>query len=274
MWRWTMRIFIVLVAFLIVAALSGATYQWLATRKELAATPPPGRLVDIGGYRLHLWCTGNGAPAVVLDTGLGGSSAGWYVVQPEVARFTRVCSYDRAGMGYSDPGPSPRTARRIASELAKLLDRSGIGGPVVLVGASIAGFNVRVFASDHPELAAGLVLVDASHEADAHEVPRMARFVPLLSTVGVFRLFGVSFGQRVESLPRQCGATRRQRVSARRDTRRQLTKSFTSGRPCRKSEARAGNSRSLSSSSPEHEELTRVGDSCSKISPRSQNEDV
>jgi pimeloyl-ACP methyl ester carboxylesterase len=104
-------------------------------------------------------------------------------------------------MGYSDPGPSPRTARRIASELAKLLDRSGIAGPVVLVGASIAGFNVRVFASDHPELAAGLVLVDASHEADVHEVPRMARLVPLLSMVGVFRLFGVSFGQRVESLP-------------------------------------------------------------------------
>ena len=103
-------------------------------------------------------------------------------------------------MGYSDPGPSPRTARRIASELAELLARSGIAGPVVLVGASIAGFDVRVFASDHPERAAGLVLVDASHEDEAHEVPRMARFVPLLSTIGVLRLFGVSFGQRVESL--------------------------------------------------------------------------
>ena len=171
MWRWTMRIFVVLGAFLIVAALSGATYQWLATRKELAATPPPGHLVDIGGYRLHLWCTGDGAPAVILDTGLGGSSADWGFVQPDVARFTRVCSYDRAGMGYSDPGPSPRTARRIASELAELLVRSGIGGPVVLVGASIAGFDVRVFASDHPERAAGLVLVDASHEDQAHEVP-------------------------------------------------------------------------------------------------------
>ena len=200
MWRWTMRIFVVLGVSLIVAALSGATYQWLATRRELAATPPPGRLVDIGGYRLHLWCTGDGAPAVILDTGLGGSSAGWGFVQPEVARFTRVCSYDRAGMGYSDPGPSPRTARRIASELAELLARSGIAGPVVLVGASIAGFDVRVFASDHPERAAGLVLVDASHEDQAHEVPRMARFVPLLSTIGVLRLFGVSFGQRVESL--------------------------------------------------------------------------
>jgi pimeloyl-ACP methyl ester carboxylesterase len=200
MWRWTMRIFVVLGAFLIVAALSGATYQWLATRKELAATPPPGHLIDIGGYRLHLWCTGDGAPAVILDTGLGGSTPGWGFVQPDVARFTRVCSYDRAGMGYSDPGPSPRTARRIASELAELLVRSGIGGPVVLVGASIAGFDVRVFASDHPERAAGLVLVDASHEDQPHEVPRMARFVPLLSTIGVLRLFGISFGQRIESL--------------------------------------------------------------------------
>jgi len=200
MWRWTMRIVFVLGAFLIVAALSGATYQWLATRQDLAATPPPGHLVDIGGYRLHLWCTGNGAPAVILDTGLGGSTVGWGFVQPDVARFTRVCSYDRAGMGYSDPGPSPRTARQIASELVRLLDRSGMG-PVVLVGASIAGFNVRVFASDHPERAAGLVLVDASHEADAHEVPSMARFVPVLSTLGVLRLLGVSFGERVESLP-------------------------------------------------------------------------
>ena len=210
----------------------------------------PDSLVDIGGYRLHLWCTGDGAPAVILDTGLGGSSAGWGFVQPEVARFTRVCSYDRAGMGYSDPGPSPRTARRIASELAELLARSGIAGPVVLVGASIAGFDVRVFASDHPERAAGLVLVDASHEDDAHEVPRMARFVPLLSTIGVLRLFGVSFGQRSNRWLHQCGNSRRRRVSAQRDTRRRLTRSFTFGRARRKSGARAASSPSLSSSSP------------------------
>ena len=199
--RWTIRGLVVLCGLIVVTALAGATYQWLATRKDLAATPPPGQLVDIGGYRLHLWCTGTGAPAVILDTGLGGSSAGWGFVQPDVARFTRVCSYDRAGMGYSDPGPSPRTARRIASELAELLARSGIAGPVVLVGASLAGFNIRVFASDHPERTAGLVLVDASHEDQAHEVPPMAPFVPLLSTIGAFRLFGVSFGQQVETLP-------------------------------------------------------------------------
>jgi pimeloyl-ACP methyl ester carboxylesterase len=199
--RWTLRILVGLGSLIVFTALTGATYQWLATRRDLAATPPPGQLVDIGGYRLHLWCTGDGAPAVILDTGLGGSTPGWGFVQPEVARFTRVCSYDRAGMGYSDPGPSPRTARRIASELAELLARSGIGGPVVLVGASIAGLGVRVFASDHPDRAAGLVLVDATHEDQAHDVPRMARFVPLLSTIGVLRLFGISFGQGIESLP-------------------------------------------------------------------------
>jgi pimeloyl-ACP methyl ester carboxylesterase len=197
--RWTKRILVGLCG-LIVAALSGAVYQWVSTRRELAAAPPPGQLVDVGGHRLHLWCTGNGAPTVILDTGLGGTTADWGFVQPDVARFARVCAYDRAGMGYSDRGPSPRTARRIANELAELLDRSGNTGPVVLVGASIAGFGVRVFASEHPDRVAGLVLVDASHEDDAHEVPRMARFVPVLATTGVFRMLHVSFGQRLESL--------------------------------------------------------------------------
>jgi pimeloyl-ACP methyl ester carboxylesterase len=197
--RWTIRIFVGLCGLIVVAAVAGTTYQWLATRRDLAATPPPGHLIDVGGHRLHLWCTGTGTPTVVLDTGLGGSSAGWGFVQPDVARFTRVCSYDRAGMGYSDPGPSPRTARRIASELAELLARGGIDPPLVLVGASIGGFNVRVFTSDHPERVAGLVLVDATHENQLDDVPWLARFVPLLSTVGVFRLLGVSFGGSVES---------------------------------------------------------------------------
>jgi pimeloyl-ACP methyl ester carboxylesterase len=199
--RWMVRMLVGLCGLIGLVAFTGAAYQWVATRKDLAATPPPEELVDVGRHKLHLWCAGDGTPVVILDTGLGGSSADWGFVQPDVARFTRVCSYDRAGMGYSDPGPSPRTARRIAHELAELLVRSGIGGPLVLVGASSAGFEVRVFASDHPERVAGLVLVDATHEDQAHEVPRLARFVPLLSTIGVFRLFGVSFGQPTESLP-------------------------------------------------------------------------
>jgi pimeloyl-ACP methyl ester carboxylesterase len=201
MWRWTKRILVGLFCFFALAAAAGATYQWLATRRELAATPPPGQLVDIGGHRLHLWCMGTGTPTVILETGLGGSSAGWGFVQPPIARFTRVCSYDRAGMGYSDPGPSPRTARRIADELAALIDRGGIDGPLVLVAASSGGFGVRVFTSDHSERVAGLVLVDASHEDQTHEVPRLARWVPLLSSFGIFRLFGISFGQSPELLP-------------------------------------------------------------------------
>ena len=201
MWRWTKRILVGISGLLVVGAAAGATYEWLATRSDLAATRYPGRLVDVGGHRLHIWCTGSGTPPVILESGLGGSSVGWGFVQPEVARFTRVCSYDRAGMGYSDPGPTPRTATRLARELAELLDRGGIGGPVVLVGASSGGFTVRVFASEYASRAAGLVLVDASHEDQSHNVPQIAPFVPFLSSVGVFRLLGVSFGGSTDSLP-------------------------------------------------------------------------
>ena len=200
MWRWAKRILSGLVGLFVVAALGGATYQWIATRRDLARTPAPGRLVDIGGHRLHVLCSGSGTPSVILETGLGGSTADWGFVQPEVAGFTQVCSYDRAGMGYSDPGPSPRTTRRMTYELAQLLDRAGIPGPVVLVGASIGGLVVRVFASEHPERVAGLVLVDASHEDQDADVPRIAPFVPLLSSLGIFRLLGVTFGPPPASL--------------------------------------------------------------------------
>src|SRR5437773_7780752 len=151
MWRWTKRVLPGLCGLIVVAASTGAAYQSIATRNDLAANPPPGRLVDVGGHKLHLWCTGTGEPTVILENGLGGSGLGWSFVQPEVARFTRVCSYDRGGMGYSDPGPSPRTARRIVHELAQLLDRAGISGPLVLVGASTGGLFLRVFAYEQRE---------------------------------------------------------------------------------------------------------------------------
>jgi pimeloyl-ACP methyl ester carboxylesterase len=200
MWRWTRRALIGLGGLLVSTALIGATYQWMATRRDLAASPPPGRLVDVGGHRLHLWCMGSGSPAVVLENGLGGSSADWGFVQPAVAGLTRVCSYDHAGMGYSEPGPSPRTTRRIVDELARLLDRGGITGPLVLVGASLGGFTVRVFASEHPPRVAGLVLVDASHEDQEIDVPRIAPLMPLLAAAGVLRLSGMSLGLDPASL--------------------------------------------------------------------------
>src|SRR5687767_1304533 len=174
MWRWTKRALIGFAVLFMAAAVVGALYQWTLSRKELAATPSPGRLVAVGGHRLHIWCPGEGAPTVILETGLAGSSVDWGFVQPEVARFTRVCSYDRAGMGYSDPGPFPRTTRRIARELSALIERSGIDGPVVLAGASSGGLPVRLFASEYGPRAAGLVLVDASHEDQGDDVPALA----------------------------------------------------------------------------------------------------
>ena len=90
MQRWAMRVLVGVCSSVVVAALAGTGYQWLATLKDLAATPPPGRLIDIGRHRLHLWCTGDGAPVVILDTGLGSTTAAWGFVQPDVARFPRV----------------------------------------------------------------------------------------------------------------------------------------------------------------------------------------
>ena len=129
------------------------------------AYPAPGSQIWVGQHRLHIYCIGEGAPAVVLDAGLGGSSLDWTKVQPEVAKFTRVCSYDRAGYGWSDQGPKPRTADIIAAELERLLKEGGIAAPYVLVGHSFGALGVRLFASRFPERIAGLVLIDATHEA-------------------------------------------------------------------------------------------------------------
>lgn len=100
---------------------------------------------------------------MILDSGMGGPALDWILVQPEVAKFTRVCSYDRAGYGWSDASPEPRTSRQIAGELKSLLDAAGEKGPFVMVGHSFGGYNVRVFAGRYPRDVAGMVLVDASH---------------------------------------------------------------------------------------------------------------
>lgn len=126
--------------------------------------PAPGLMVLVGEHRLHLYCSGQGEPTVVLDAGLGGTSLDWIRVQPELAKYTRVCTYDRAGYGWSEPGPRPRSSRRIAEELRTLLRTAAVPEPYVLVGHSFGGYNVRLFASNYPEETAGLVLVDAAHE--------------------------------------------------------------------------------------------------------------
>jgi pimeloyl-ACP methyl ester carboxylesterase len=160
------------VGLIAVLALVGASYEAIAAAGDARRYPPPGQLVDVGGYRLHIQCVGAGSPTVVLDAGLGGSSLDWSLVQPELGSTARVCAYDRAGMGWSDPSPQPRTPRQIADELHTLLTNAGIAGPYVLVGHSLAGKNVRLFALTHPDQVAGMVLVDARSESvDANTSP-------------------------------------------------------------------------------------------------------
>ena len=153
-----------------VAALSLLILARVAAGQDSTNTPPyppPGRLVDIGGWRLHLYCTGDaspGQPTVVLEAGIGAFSVDWSLVQPLVARSARVCSYDRAGSGWSDLGPDPRTMRQIVWELHELLAKSGEQLPAVVVGHSYGGALVRLYAATYPADVVGMVLVDAQHD--------------------------------------------------------------------------------------------------------------
>lgn len=196
-----------LVVVLLVLAIVGAIYQASATELAERAYPPPGEMVDVGGYSLHINCVGQGSPTVVLDAGLGDFSAQWVRVQREVSDTTRVCAYDRAGMGWSEMGPEPRDARQISSELHTLLSKAGIEGPYVLVGHSFGGMYMQTYAARYPDEVAGVALVDSSTEPDQFSprseardsnepqkqsfavVPQLAQFgVSLLARLGVVRL--------------------------------------------------------------------------------------
>src|ERR1700678_1413310 len=120
-----------------------------------------GQLVDVGGFRLNLYCTGSGSPTVVFDSGWEDWAPAWSTVQPQIARWTRACSYDRAGAGFSDPGPMPRTSMRIAEELHTALRNAGIDAPYILVGSAFGGDNVRTFADLYMNEVAGMVMDDA-----------------------------------------------------------------------------------------------------------------
>jgi len=163
--RWTVRVLVGLIALIVLLVAGGATYEAIMAAGDDTRYPAPGQRVDVGGYRLHVHCVGEGNPTVVLDAGLGGFSLDWSLVQPELAATTRVCAYDRAGYGWSDPSPHARTPSQIADELHTLLVNAGIQGPYVLVGHSAAGKHVRLFASRYPQAVVGMVLVDARHES-------------------------------------------------------------------------------------------------------------
>src|SRR5215210_2904828 len=161
-WRPLLGLVVVLLALAVV----GAMYQSIATELAERAYPPPGGMVDVGGYSLHINCMGQGSPTVVLDAGSGAFSAQWVRVQQEVSDTTRVCAYDRAGMGLSEMGPAPRDAKQITSELHTLLSKAGIEGPYVLVGHSFGGMYMQTYAARYPDEVAGVVLVDSSTDPD------------------------------------------------------------------------------------------------------------
>src|ERR687897_609228 len=163
------RIGMALVGFvvaLLALAVAGAIYQVIATERAERAYPPPGEMVDVGGHSLHINCVGQGSPTVLLDAGSGGFSAQWVRVQREVSGTTRVCAYDRAGMGWSEMGPEPRDAKQITGELHTLLSKADIEGPYVLVGHSFGGMYMQTYAARYPEEVAGVALVDSSTEPD------------------------------------------------------------------------------------------------------------
>jgi pimeloyl-ACP methyl ester carboxylesterase len=153
-----------LAAALITLCAVGATYQWLAMRADAQRFPMPGERVDIGGRSLHLYCSGEGAVAVLLENGLGGDYAAWRPVQAGIAQFAHVCSYDRAGLGWSDPADRPTRATNVTDDLHRLIVAEHIAGPLVLVGWSAGGIFVRDYYATHPEDVIGMVLVESSHE--------------------------------------------------------------------------------------------------------------
>ncbi len=180
-------------------ALVGIVYQAIATRADLTKYPPPGKLVDVGGYKLHINCIGEGSPTVVMDYGLGGLSLTWSFVQTEVSKFTRVCTYDRAGYGWSDSSPEPRTSKQMVEELHTLLNNAGIKSPYILVGHSLGGLNVRLYASQYPDEVVGVVLVDAvptdvysrlspEFQNSMARIRRGFRSLSMISRLGLLRL--------------------------------------------------------------------------------------
>ena len=157
----------------------------------------PGRLIDVGTHRLHIHCAGAGAPPVVFDSALGGSSLSWALVQPAVAAFTTACAYDRAGFAWSEAGPLPRTAGRLTAELHDLLAAARVEPPFVLVGHSFGGLTIRIFATRYPKEVGGLVFIDPAHPEDwleppAYERARIAKGARLCRQGAVAARFGIA----------------------------------------------------------------------------------
>jgi pimeloyl-ACP methyl ester carboxylesterase len=199
---WLRRIILTVLVFLLILAAAGFLYENISEARDRRFNRMQGQLVNVGGRKMHIDCTGEGSPTVILDSGLGDSYLSWRKVQPEIAKFTRVCSYDRAGLGYSDPSPQLRTSKVIAEELHALLQAASITPPYVIVGHSMGGYDVRVYTSMYRREIAGMVLVDASHPDQDNRFPpelknlegswqRETQFIAFSMPFGIPRLLGL-----------------------------------------------------------------------------------
>jgi len=191
-----------LVGLLVLLTVAGFAYQTVALAQDRDAFPPSGQLVDVGGHQLHIQCTGTGSPTVVAESGFAGTSLDWSLVQPAVGETTRICTYDRAGFGWSDAGPAPRTSGRIVDELHTLLANAGIPGPYVVVGHSVGGLHALLFASRYPAEVAGVVLLDPTPAAylaslepaaqlEAAPPSAQLRMIQVMQPIGLTRLLGL-----------------------------------------------------------------------------------
>jgi pimeloyl-ACP methyl ester carboxylesterase len=174
--RWLKRIVLGALSLVVLLVIAGVCYHVIEDHLDARRFPQQGKSFHLGrGFgnaSLNIDCSGQGSPTVILDSGLGVPAVGWDFVQPSVAKFTRVCSYDRAGYGWSTAGPMPRTSAEIVKELHALLAAAGEKPPYILVGHSFGGFNVRVYNGAYPGEVAGMVLVDASHEDQVKRMPQ------------------------------------------------------------------------------------------------------
>ena len=198
---WLRRILLGILLLVLFVVAAGFLYENISEARDRRFNSMPGKLVDVGGLKMHIHCTGGGSPPVILESGLGDSYVSWHKVQPEIAKFARVCSYDRAGLGYSDATAEPRTSKVIAAQLHALLQAAQVPPPYILVGHSMGGYDVRLYASLYRSEVVGMVLVDASHPDQENRFPaelkgmegswqREAEFLEYTTPIGIPRLLG------------------------------------------------------------------------------------
>lgn len=170
--------------------LGGAIYEAIAGAAAVARFPAPGQLVTVNERAMHIYCVGDGSPTILLDAGQGGWSSDWAGLIPELSRDNRVCAYDRAGYGWSEPAGDERSPMHAAADLEALLESAQVEPPYILVGFSHAGLAARIFANRHADQIAGMVLIDPATEYD-NEVMGEEMMRQQQSAVGMFKGFGL-----------------------------------------------------------------------------------